>query len=137
MGFGALRWCVLPTRKLFETPYIIAEDDEKKWGWAMICSGAVSAAASVRRRARHHHASVFRLGVCGAIMAAMLAGCSTTQTRTITVPCRVTMPARPIMPTEDLPVDATLDAFVQAAAAEIERREGYEQELRAAIGACQ
>ena len=25
----------------------------------------------------------------------------------------------------------------QAAAAEIERREGYEQELRAAIGACQ
>lgn len=72
------------------------------------------------------------------VSAIYLTGCSATpQTRTITVPCRVATPARPIMPTESLPTDASLDAFVQAAAAEIERREGYEQELRAAIGACQ
>jgi hypothetical protein len=72
------------------------------------------------------------------VSAVYLTGCaSETQTRTITVPCRATMPARPIMPTESLSPDALLDAFVQAAAAEIERREGYEQELRAAIGACQ
>lgn len=75
-----------------------------------------------------------------AIIAAcvLLAGCSTQVQRvTVPVPCRVAIPARPIMPTESLPVDASLDAFVQAAAAEIERREGYEQELRAALGACQ
>lgn len=72
------------------------------------------------------------------VSAVYLTGCSAApQTRTITVPCRVAMPARPIMPTEGLTPDAALDAFVQAAAAEIERREGYEQELRAAIGACQ
>lgn len=76
-----------------------------------------------------------------AIIAAcvLLAGCSAQQVQRVAVPvpCRVAIPARPIMPTESLPVDASLDAFVQAAAAEIERREGYEQELRAAIGACQ
>ena len=72
------------------------------------------------------------------VSAVYLSGCtSTPQTSTITIPCRVAIPARPIMPTESLPVDAALDAFVQAAAAEIERREGYEAELRAAIGACQ
>ena len=72
------------------------------------------------------------------VSAVYLTGCSAApQTHAITVPCRVTMPARPLMPTESLSHDASLDAFVQAAAAEIERREGYEQELRAAIGACQ
>ena len=72
------------------------------------------------------------------VSAVYLSGCAADpQTRTITVPCRVTMPARPLMPTDGLTPDATLDAFVQAAAAEIERREGYEAELRAAIGACQ
>lgn len=72
------------------------------------------------------------------VSAVYLTGCAAEpQTRTITVPCRVAMPARPLMPTESLSPDAALDAFVQAAAAEIERREGYEAELRAAIGACQ
>ena len=45
-------------------------------------------------------------------------------------------PQRPAMPTEALAVDAALDDFVAAAAAEIERREGYEQLLRAALAAC-
>ena len=72
------------------------------------------------------------------VFAVYLTGCaSEPKPATITVPCRVAMPARPPMPTEGLTPDAALDAFVQAAAAEIERREGYEQELRAAIGACQ
>lgn len=72
------------------------------------------------------------------VSAVYLTGCAAEPQRVpVTVPCRVTMPARPIMPTESLTVDAALDAFVQAAAAEIERREGYEAELRAALGACQ
>ena len=72
------------------------------------------------------------------VAAVYLTGCTSTPQRVaVPVPCRVAMPARPIMPTEALPVDASLDSFVQAAAAEIERREGYEQELRSAIGACQ
>lgn len=77
-------------------------------------------------------------GAWAAVLCAAMAGCSPTPQRVaVPVPCRVTIPARPIMPTESLPVDASLDAFVQAAAAEIERREGYETELRAALGACQ
>ena len=73
-----------------------------------------------------------------AVLCAAMAGCTSTPQRVVVpVPCRVAIPARPIMPTETLPVDASLDAFVQAAAAEIERREGYEVELRAALGACQ
>ena len=83
---------------------------------------------------RYYPCTALAIAACSVF----LAGCAAKpQTRTITIPCRVVMPARPIMPTESLPVDASLDAFVQAAAAEIERREGYEQELRAAIGACQ
>lgn len=76
---------------------------------------------------------------CSICSAAFLMGCSAQQVQRVAVPipCRVAIPARPIMPTESLPVDASLDAFVQAAAAEIERREGYEVELRAALGACQ
>jgi len=78
---------------------------------------------------------------CGLIVAAtMLTGCATKHEPVrvaVPIPCRVAIPARPIMPTEGLTPDASLDAFVQAAAAEIERREGYEVELRAALGACQ
>ena len=83
---------------------------------------------------RYYPCTVLAIAACSAF----LTGCAAKpQTRTITVPCRVAMPQRPTMPTESLSPDASLDAFVQAAAAEIERREGYEQELRAAIGACQ
>ncbi len=55
---------------------------------------------------------------------------------TVPVLCAVQVPPRPEMPTEALPVDVTLDNFVAAAAAEIERREGYEVQLRAALQAC-
>lgn len=54
----------------------------------------------------------------------------------IPVECREAMPARPVMPTEQLPNEAGVDAYVQAAAAEIDRREGYEQELATALANC-
>nr|WP_295978879.1 hypothetical protein [uncultured Variovorax sp.] len=69
-----------------------------------------------------------------------LAGCGSAPTRTLKVPvpveCRVVVPARPVMPTEQLAAAADLDQFVAAAMAEIELREGYEGELRSRLGAC-
>ncbi|WP_304350003.1 VapE domain-containing protein [Comamonas testosteroni] len=40
------------------------------------------------------------------------------------------------MPTEQLPAGTDVDMYVQAAGAELERREGYETELRAALSNC-
>ena len=54
----------------------------------------------------------------------------------VPVVCQETEPVRPVMPTEALALDTTLDAFVAAAIAELERREGYEGQLRAALAAC-
>lgn len=54
----------------------------------------------------------------------------------VPVPCQQTVPVRPVMPTESLNPGVTLDRFAAAAIAEIERREGYEGELRAALTAC-
>ena len=73
-----------------------------------------------------------------------LAACSTAPPRveiqrvSIAVPvaCQEPMPARPVMPTEALRPGATVDQFAQAAMAEIERREGYEGQLVAALEAC-
>ncbi len=74
-------------------------------------------------------------------LALLLAGCASSGSPpclpvAVPVPCRVSVPQRPQMPTESLPVDAALDDFVAAAAAEIERREGYEVLLRAALDGC-
>lgn len=55
----------------------------------------------------------------------------------IPVECREPTPERPAMPTDALPLDASVDQFVQAAAAEIDRREAYEDRLRTALAACQ
>ena len=76
------------------------------------------------------------LGICAA---ALLAGCAAKGEPVriaVPVPCRVALPTRPHMPTEALAPDVSLDDFVAAAAAEIERREGYEVQLRAALEAC-
>ena len=54
----------------------------------------------------------------------------------VPVECKEPVPARPVMPTEGLATTATLDQFAQAAMAEIERREGYEGELLAALENC-
>ena len=69
----------------------------------------------------------------------LLAGCATKPEPVrvaVPVPCAVQVPQRPEMPTESLTPDVALDDFVAAAAAEIERREGYEVQLRAALLAC-
>ena len=71
----------------------------------------------------------------------VLAGCDTAprlQTVNVAVPivCAETVPARPVMPTENLVGRPQLLDFVKAAQAEIERREGYEVKLRAALVEC-
>jgi hypothetical protein len=74
------------------------------------------------------------------VVAAALAGCGVAPLRTVRVPlpveCRVQMPARPAMPTEALAPGVALDRYVAASQAEIELREGYEGELRAALEEC-
>lgn len=54
----------------------------------------------------------------------------------VPVACQEKEPTRPAMPTEALRPGATVDQYVQASAAEIERREGYEGLLRTALAAC-
>lgn len=70
----------------------------------------------------------------------LFSGCSATLPQATHVPvpieCREEVPDRPVMPTEALQSGAGLDAFVQAATAEIERREGYEVRLRSALVSC-
>lgn len=54
----------------------------------------------------------------------------------IPVACQEPEPARPQMPTNQLPADVDVDTYVQAAEAEIQRREGYEIQLRQALANC-
>ena len=76
--------------------------------------------------------------------AALLAGCGTTPPRVVMqrvyvevpIACPEKAPDRPVMPTEHLPEGVGTDAWVQAGQAEIERREAYEIELRAALANC-
>jgi len=72
-----------------------------------------------------------------------LAGCETTprveiQRVNVAVPveCKEPIPDRPVMPTEALRPGATVDQYAQASMAEIERREGYEVQLVAALAIC-
>ena len=73
-----------------------------------------------------------------------LTGCAAAPTRVeiqrvnvaVPVECKEQVPDRPVMPTEALRQGATVDQFTQAAQAEIERREGYEVRLRAALVVC-
>lgn len=75
-----------------------------------------------------------------ALALAMLFGCAATLPAQVKVPvpvaCRETEPVRPVMPTDVLLPGSSLDRFVQASAAEIERREGYEVLLVTALRAC-
>lgn len=54
----------------------------------------------------------------------------------VPVECREPVPDRPAMPTEALAPGVALFELVQAALAEIDRREGYEVRLRAALLIC-
>lgn len=72
----------------------------------------------------------------------ILLGCGATTPRLqavsvpVPVPCQATVPDRPAMPTEALRPGTSLYDFVKSAQAEIERREGYELRLRAALAEC-
>ena len=75
------------------------------------------------------------------LVSALLAGCAgdpvlTTIKVPVPVQCREKVPDRPVMPTEAFSEKPALDQYVRAARAEIERREGYEIELRTALTAC-
>jgi hypothetical protein len=72
-----------------------------------------------------------------------LAGCSSVsrvEVQQVKVPvpveCREPVPERPSMPTEGLADDADPFELLRAALAEIDRREGYEVRLLAALIAC-
>jgi hypothetical protein len=54
----------------------------------------------------------------------------------VPVECKEPIPERPVMPTEALRPGATVDQYAQASMAEIERREGYEVQLVAALAIC-
>ncbi|CAA2107076.1 hypothetical protein VVAX_04055 [Variovorax paradoxus] len=73
-------------------------------------------------------------------LTASLAACGVAPIQAVKVPvpveCRVEVPARPAMPTEALSPGVDLDRFSASALAEIELREGYESELRAALAEC-
>jgi hypothetical protein len=72
-----------------------------------------------------------------------LVGCGTVprvEVQTVKVPvpveCREPIPDRPAMPTETLAEDADPFELLRAALAEIDRREGYEVRLLAALLIC-
>jgi hypothetical protein len=73
-------------------------------------------------------------------LAGSLAACGVVPIQTVKVPvpveCRAESPTRPAMPTEALSPGVDPDRFTASAMAEIELREGYEGELRAALEAC-
>lgn len=75
-----------------------------------------------------------------AMCAAVLAGCGATRTLKVSVPvpvaCLEAEPARPVFPTEQLAPGAPPFVLLRAALAEIDRREGWETELVAALRAC-
>lgn len=77
--------------------------------------------------------------------AVLLVGCGATSAArveiqqvkvAVPVPCDESEPERPNMPTQQLPAGADVDMYVQAAGAELERREGYEVQLRSALANC-
>lgn len=70
----------------------------------------------------------------------LVTACGVAPVQAVKVPlpveCRVEVPARPAMPTEALAPGVDLDRFSASALAELELREGYEGELRAALAEC-
>ena len=71
---------------------------------------------------------------------AVLAGCGATRTLKVSVPvpvaCNETVPPRPVMPTDQLAPGVPPFVLLRAALSEIDRREGWETELVAALRAC-
>ena len=71
---------------------------------------------------------------------AVLAGCGATRTLKVSVPvpvaCNETVPQKPEWPTEQLAPGVPPFILLRAALAEIDRRDGWETELVAALRAC-
>lgn len=95
-------------------------------------------AHGARSRAKRRGGGLLAALAAGAALA--LAGCAAPQQQGAQTPiftaCAAAIPERPIMPTESLSQDATLDDFVKSTIAEIERREGYEQLLLQSLLFC-
>ena len=90
---------------------------------------------------------MLRLPLASAALAAvvlMMTGCAQSPPRVeiqrvniaVPVACNEPEPERPNMPTEHLAGDADVDTWAKSVIAEIERREGYEGQLRAALNNC-
>ena len=74
------------------------------------------------------------------VASAMLTGCAAPKPVQVRVPlpvaCTEQVPERPEMPSESLQPGVSPWVLLRAALAEIDRREGYEQVMRAALVAC-
>ena len=87
---------------------------------------------------------IFQKLILASLAAGALVGCASAPPRVeiqrvnvaVPVECKEPIPARPVMPTEALRPGATVDQYAQASMAEIERREGYEGQLVAALANC-
>ena len=97
-----------------------------------------AARARAQRRRGKRRGGFWAAILAGAALA--LSGCAAKvqqpAPQVVLKPCTIETPQRPIMPTEGLQADATLDDFVKSAIAEIERREGYEQLLLRSLIFC-
>lgn len=81
------------------------------------------------------------IAIAVSVLAFGLAGCeSTARLVTINVPvtvaCKVSDPARPVLWIDSGSVDAPLDVQTRNLRADHDARDGYEGELRAALKAC-
>ena len=91
--------------------------------------------------------SVGTMGMAGMLMSVLiLGGCGAMQTAAVqpvevkvpvSVPCKVAAPKRPDFAVDALHVGAGVWEQMKALRAERLQRMGYEQELEAAVGACQ
>ena len=82
-----------------------------------------------------------RASTLGVLIAVLTSACTSTPQLlrvnvAVPVACSEVVPDRPAMPTEALRAGVDLHTFTKAATAELERREGYEGRLRAALISC-
>ncbi|MDD2711276.1 MAG: hypothetical protein PHU77_00010 [Simplicispira sp.] len=78
--------------------------------------------------------------ICLIAASALLTGCGSVKHVQVKVPvpvaCTEQVPERPVMPTEAMQPGVAPWVLLRAALAEIDRREGYEGVMRAALVAC-
>ena len=78
--------------------------------------------------------------ICLIAASALLVGCGSVKYVQVRVPvpvaCQEQVPERPVMPTEALLPGVAPWVLLRAALAEIDRREGFEVQLVAALRAC-